>query len=98
MSAQNQVTALSEAFHLMGEGEANRLKLLLVCLDGPKSVSVLSKELRLSLPLTRHHMGLLWAAKFLIAERRHIYYRIFDKHVHCTLDDMLKHFAEEKES
>ncbi|AWN75906.1 TPA: ArsR/SmtB family transcription factor [Legionella pneumophila] len=95
MLTQQHIISLSNTLHLMGE--ANRLKLLLACLDGPKSGSTLSEALQLSLPLTSHHLSLLRKARLLFAERegKHIYYRIFDKHVRCILDDMVKHFEEE---
>lgn len=96
MLSPDQIIKLSETLHLMGE--ANRLRLLLTCLDGPKSVSALSGTLQLSLPLTSHHLSLLRKARLLMAERegKHIYYRIFDEHVRCILEDMLKHFTEEE--
>ena len=96
MLTSNQVISLSDTLHVMGE--PNRLKLLLACLDGQKSVSSLSEVLQSSLPLTSHHLSLLRKARLLMAERegKHIYYRIFDEHVRCILEDMLKHFTEEE--
>jgi DNA-binding transcriptional ArsR family regulator len=98
MLTQDQITALSETLHLMGE--PNRLKLLLACLHGPKSVSGLAKQLDLSVPLASHHLSLLRSARLLVAKRegKHIYYGIFDTHVRCILEDMLKHFTEETEN
>jgi DNA-binding transcriptional ArsR family regulator len=98
MLTQNQITALSETLHLMGE--PNRLKLLLACLQGSQSVSELAKQLDLSVPLNSHHLRLLRSARLLVAKRKgkHIYHDIFDTHVRCILEDMLKHFTEEKEN
>lgn len=98
MFTQDQIIALSDTLHLMGE--ANRLKLLITCLQGPKSVSELAKQLHLSVPLTSHHLSLLRSARLLVARRegKHIYYSIFDTHVRCILEDMLKHFTEETEN
>ncbi|WP_392536693.1 ArsR/SmtB family transcription factor [Legionella sp. 227] len=95
MLTQDQIITLSDILHLMGE--ANRLKLLIVCLEGPKSVSELAEQLQLSVPLTSHHLSLLRSARLLIANRegKHIYYSIYDAHVRCILADMLKHFTEE---
>ncbi|STY78980.1 transcriptional regulator, ArsR family [Legionella wadsworthii] len=97
MLTQDQIIALSDTLHLMGE--ANRLKLLLACLEGPKSVSELAEQLQLSVPLTSHHLGLLRSARLLVAKRegKHIYHGIFDTHVRCILEDMLKHFTEDEE-
>ncbi|ARM32147.1 helix-turn-helix transcriptional regulator [Legionella longbeachae] len=91
MLTHDQIITLSDTLHLMGE--ANRLKLLITCLQGPKSVSELAEHLQLSLPLTSHHLSLLRSARLLVARRegKHIYYSIFDTHVRCILEDMLKH-------
>ncbi|KTC93897.1 ArsR/SmtB family transcription factor [Legionella cincinnatiensis] len=98
MLTQDQIITLSDTLHLMGE--ANRLKLLITCLQGPKSVSELAEQLHLSVPLTSHHLSLLRSARLLVARRegKHIYYSIFDTHVRCILEDMLKHFTEETEN
>ncbi|HEN5573916.1 TPA: ArsR/SmtB family transcription factor [Legionella pneumophila] len=98
MLTQDQIVTLSNILHLMGE--ANRLRLLIVCLDGPKSVSELAEQLQLSVPLTSHHLSLLRSARLLMANRegKHIYYSIYDSHVRCILEDMLKHFTEETEN
>lgn len=98
MLTQDQIVTLSDILHLMGE--ANRLRLLIVCLDGPKSVSELAEQLQLSVPLTSHHLSLLRSARLLMANRegKHIYYNIYDSHVRCILEDMLKHFTEEQEN
>lgn len=97
MLTQDQIITLSDILHLMGE--ANRLKLLLECLEGPKSVSELAENLQLSVPLASHHLSLLRSARLLMANRdgKHIYYSIYDVHVRCILVDMLKHFTEEME-
>ncbi|WP_106225055.1 ArsR/SmtB family transcription factor [Legionella pneumophila] len=98
MLTEDQIITLSDILHLMGE--ANRLKLLLRCLEGPKSVSELAEQLGLSVPLASHHLSLLRSARLLIATRegKHIYYSIYDRHVRCILEDMLKHFTEETEN
>ncbi|CAM2774891.1 TPA: winged helix-turn-helix transcriptional regulator [Legionella pneumophila] len=98
MLTQDQIITLSDILHLMGE--PNRLKLLIACLDGPKSVSELAEQLQLSVPLASHHLSLLRSARLLLANRegKHIYYTIYDAHVRCILEDMLKHFTEEMEN
>ncbi|HHZ4597767.1 TPA: ArsR/SmtB family transcription factor [Legionella pneumophila] len=98
MLTQDQIITLSDILHLMGE--PNRLKLLIECLDGPKSVSELAEQLQLSVPLASHHLSLLRSARLLLANRegKHIYYTIYDAHVRCILEDMLKHFTEEMEN
>lgn len=67
MLTQDQIIALSDTLHLMGE--ANRLKLLIACLQGPKAVSELAEQLHLSVPLTSHHLSLLRSARLLVARR-----------------------------
>lgn len=98
MLTQDQIVTLSDILHLMGE--PNRLKLLIVCLEGPKSVSELAERLQLSVPLASHHLSLLRTARLLIANRegKNIYYSIYDSHVRCILVDMLNHFTEEMEN
>ena len=98
MLTQDQIITLSDILHLMGE--PNRLKLLIACLDGPKSVSELAEQLQLSVPLASHHLSLLRSARLLLANRegKHIYYTIYDAHVRCIIEDMLKHFTEEMEN
>ncbi|WP_419421597.1 ArsR/SmtB family transcription factor (plasmid) [Legionella sp. D16C41] len=98
MLTQDQIITLSDILHLMGE--ANRLKLLLACLNNPQTVSVLAEKSHLSVPLASHHLSLLRSARLLKAQRqgKHIYYSIFDEHVKCILDDLLKHFTEEGEN
>ncbi|CCD08919.1 Transcriptional regulator, ArsR family [Legionella pneumophila subsp. pneumophila] len=96
MLTHDKIITLSDTLHLMGE--PNRLRLLLACLkEGPKSVSELAEQLNLSVPLASHHLSLLRSARLLIANRegKHIYYSIFDVHVRCILEDMLRHFAED---
>lgn len=97
MLTQDQIITLSDILHLMGE--ANRLKLLLACFEEPQSVSELAERLQLSVPLASHHLSLLRSARLLSAHRegKYIYYRIYDTHVRCILEDMLKHFTEETE-
>ncbi|STX55718.1 ArsR family transcriptional regulator [Legionella beliardensis] len=98
MLTQDQITTLSDILHLMGE--PNRLRLLLICLEeGPKAVSELAIQLDLSVPLTSHHLSLLRSARLMISHRqgKHIYYRIFDTHIRCILQDMLQHFTEDND-
>ncbi len=98
MLTHDQIVTLSDILHLMGE--PNRLRLLVTCFDGAQSVSELAQQLQLSVPLTSHHLSLLRSARLLVANRegKHIYYSIYDAHVRCILDDMLKHFTEETDS
>ncbi|HHF7398723.1 TPA: transcriptional regulator, partial [Legionella anisa] len=58
-----------------------------------------AEQLQLSVPLTSHHLSLLRSARLLVAKRegKHIYHGIFDTHVRCILEDMLKHFTEDEE-
>ncbi len=86
-----------EIFHLMGD--ANRLKILLACLDEPVAVSDLAHRFGLSLSLVSHHLRLLRAAHLLRAERhgKQIFYAMDDEHVRCILKDLLNHLSETRE-
>lgn len=86
---------LAETFHLLGD--ANRLRLMHVCMDESFSVQVLADRLGLSQSLTSHHLRLLRAARLMRVERRgkQNFYRVADEHVRRVVGDMVEHIQEE---
>jgi DNA-binding transcriptional ArsR family regulator len=94
LSAQDLII-LSETFRLLGD--PSRLKILLHCADGSKSVSEISEELELSQSLVSHHLRLLRGARLVRGTRRskNVFYEIADDHVGDMLHDMISHIGEE---
>lgn len=90
----DQAAELAETFHLLGD--ANRLRLVLACLDEAVSVQTLADNLDMSPSLASHHLRLLRAARLMRAERRgrHVLYRAADEHVRRMLKDMVEHVQE----
>ncbi|MCO5092973.1 helix-turn-helix transcriptional regulator [Bosea sp. (in: a-proteobacteria)] len=86
---------LSETFRLLGD--PSRLKILLHCSEGSKSVSEIAEELELSQSLVSHHLRLLRGARLVRGTRRskNVFYEIADDHVSDMLRDMISHIGEE---
>ncbi len=93
-STQQQVTALAEVFHLMGD--PSRLSILLFVLDGPRAVAEIAAATGLSASLVSHHLRLLRAGRLVRAERRgkQVFYTVDDAHIRSVLTDMAEHVAE----
>lgn len=91
----DQAEQLAETFHLLGD--ANRLRLVHVCLDESVSVQTLAERLGLSQSLTSHHLRLLRAARLMRTERRgkQVFYRAADEHVRRVVSDMVAHVEED---
>jgi DNA-binding transcriptional ArsR family regulator len=96
LSAQ-ELTILSETFRLLGD--SSRLKILLSCSAGPKTVTELSEELALSQSLVSHHLRLLRGARLVRGERqsKNVFYEIADRHVSGMISDMVIHIREDEE-
>jgi DNA-binding transcriptional ArsR family regulator len=92
-----QVTDLAEVFRLLGE--PNRLRLVLACLEEPRSVGDLVEALGLSQTLVSHHLRLLRSAHVLRGDRqgRQVHYAIDDEHVRDTVRNMVAHLTEPHE-
>jgi DNA-binding transcriptional ArsR family regulator len=92
----DQRAELAETFHLLGD--ANRLALVLACLDRPVNVGDMARQLDLSPSLVSHHLRLLRAARVLKRERRgkQAYYNLDDAHVREMLTNMIAHLAEDR--
>lgn len=91
---QGQVAELAEVFHLMGD--RSRLSILLLVLDGARSVGEIAAATGLSPSLVSHHLRLLRAGRLVRAERRgkQVFYMVDDAHIGCVLTDMVEHLAE----
>lgn len=93
--SSHQTTILAETFRLLGD--ATRLRILLYCLPGPRSVGEIAAGLDLSQSLVSHHLRLLRGARLVRGERRsrQIFYALDDSHVSDMLADMATHIAED---
>jgi ArsR family transcriptional regulator len=91
---QTRVEDLAEMFRLMGDG--NRLRILLLVLDQPRSVGEIAGAAGLSQSLVSHNLGRLRAGRLVRADRRgkQVYYAAADEHVRSVLHDMLDHLGE----
>jgi len=92
---QHDVTVLAETFRLLGD--PTRLRILLFCLPGPRSVGEIVENLELSQTLVSHHLRLLRGARLVRGERRskQVFYEVADSHVSDMLIDMAFHIHED---
>ncbi len=60
---QDQIGQVAELFSLLGD--PNRLRIVLACLDGPRSVGEIAEAVGASPSLTSHHLRLLRTARLL---------------------------------
>lgn len=90
----DQGNELAELFRLLGE--PNRLRLVVACLDRPRSVGELTEEIGVSQSLVSHHLRLLRAARLLRQKRqgRSVLYDLPDCHVATMLTNMMDHVVE----
>ena len=91
---EREIDDLAEMFRLMGD--PNRLRILLLVLDGPNAVGNIADAAGLSPSLVSHNLGRLRAARLVRAERRgkQVFYEAADAHVSSVLRDMLEHVGE----
>lgn len=93
----DQVAELTDIFRLLGE--RNRLRLVLACLEAPRTVGALVEALDLSQTLVSHHLRLLRTAHILRGHRegRMVRYAIDDGHVRDVIGNMVAHLVEPHE-
>lgn len=93
--SSRELDFLAETFRLLGD--PSRLKILMHCEDGPKSVTDISQTLELSQSLVSHHLRLLRGARLVthVRRSRQIFYEVADRHVGEVLLDMLTHVRED---
>lgn len=94
---EDRAPELADLFRLLGD--ANRLRIVITCLDAPVMVGEIAERLALSQSLVSHHLRLLRAARVLRATRqgRHVFYVAADEHIRTMIRDMLDHVAEPTE-
>ncbi len=90
----DEASELAETFRLLGE--PNRLRLVVECLAGPKSVTELTEAVGVSQSLVSHHLRLLRAARLLRQNRqgKNVFYDLPDCHVSEMLTNMMDHVVE----
>jgi DNA-binding transcriptional ArsR family regulator len=92
----DETVELAEMLHIMGD--ANRLSILLACLDDEQSVGSLAAGLGLTQSLVSHHLRLLRAARLVKGRRqgKQVFYTAADVHVRSVLHDLIAHVIEPK--
>jgi DNA-binding transcriptional ArsR family regulator len=90
----DQTTELAEMLHILGD--ANRLSILLVCVDEERAVGAIAEELSLTPSLVSHHLRLLRAARLVRARRqgKQVFYVAADDHVRSVIGDLVAHVGE----
>ncbi|WP_428968870.1 ArsR/SmtB family transcription factor [Sphingomonas sp. Xoc002] len=85
---------LADVFRLLGE--PNRLRLVVACLDGPRTVSELTQDVGVSQSLASQHLRLLRAGRLLKQSRqgRNVLYELPDCHIRTMLTNMMDHVLE----
>ena len=82
---------LAEVFRLLGE--PNRLRLVVACLDGPRTVGELTQKVGVSQSLVSQHLRLLRAGRLLKQSRqgRTVLYELPACHIRTMLTNMMAH-------
>ncbi len=85
---------LADVFRLLGE--PNRLRLVVACLDGPRTVGELTQDVGVSQSLVSQHLRLLRAGRLLKQSRqgRNVLYELPDCHIRTMLTNMMDHVLE----
>jgi DNA-binding transcriptional ArsR family regulator len=89
------VHPIAEMFRLLGD--PTRLRILLACLDEPRSVGEIAARAGASQSLVSHHLRLLRGAWLVKGTRdaRQVFYQAADQHVRHMLANVIAHSAEE---
>jgi DNA-binding transcriptional ArsR family regulator len=92
--SDNDAARLADLFRLLGD--PSRLRILLACLDAPRSVGAIAAKTGLSVSLTSHHLRLLRAARLVKPKRagKQVFYAGADAHVRRVVADMIVHASE----
>ena len=90
------IARVAETFKLLGD--PTRLRILLACLDAPRSVGEIAAATGASQSLVSHHLRLLRGARLVRGARdaRQVFYQAADQHVRHMIEDILEHSAEEE--
>ena len=91
---EEQGIELAEIFRLMGD--PTRLRIILLCVDGPICVSDIAESLGVEQSLVSHHLRLLRAGRVLKARRqgKQMFYSVADEHISSVVADMVEHVVE----
>ena len=94
---EEQGIELAEIFSLMGD--PTRLRIILLCVNGPHCVSDIAESLGVEQSLVSHHLRLLKAGRVLRARRqgKQMIYSLADEHISCVITDMIEHVTEPME-
>lgn len=89
------VELLAETFRLLGD--PTRLRVLVACLDRPRSVAQIATDVGASSSLVSHHLRLLRGARLVRGERdaRQVFYQAADQHVRHMIEDIIAHSSED---
>lgn len=89
------IARVAATFKLLGD--PTRLRILLACLDAPRSVGEIAAATGASQSLVSHHLRLLRGARLVRGDRdaRQVFYQAADQHVRHMIEDILEHSAEE---
>lgn len=87
----DQAVELADIFRMLSD--ANRLRIAVICLGGPKCVSDIAEQTGLPPALASHHLRLLKAARFVSSKRngKQVFYNIVDERIRCVITDMVAH-------
>lgn len=89
-----QATVLAATFKLLGD--PTRLRIVLRCLDAPRSVGDVALELGLSQSLVSQHLRLLRSARLVVGIRKakRVSYEVSDDHIRTVLVQIIVHVSE----
>lgn len=88
---EDQAVELAEIFRMLGD--ANRLRIAIVCAGEPLCVGDIAEQVGLSASLVSHHLRVLRAARFVKARKqgKQVFYVATDDRVRCIVHDMVGH-------
>lgn len=88
---EDQAVELAEIFRMLGD--ANRLRIAIVCAGEPLCVGDIAEQVGLSASLVSHHLRVLRAARFVKARKqgKQVFYVATDARVRCIVRDMVGH-------
>jgi ArsR family transcriptional regulator, lead/cadmium/zinc/bismuth-responsive transcriptional repressor len=95
--SDEKAVELAEIFRLMSD--QTRLRIILLCVQGPICVGDISSRLDVPQSLVSHHLRLLRAGRVLRARRqgKQMYYSVADEHISCVVTDMVEHVCESED-
>ncbi|MCB2102419.1 MAG: winged helix-turn-helix transcriptional regulator [Rhodobacterales bacterium] len=94
--SDDEAVEIAEIFRLLGD--PTRLRVVVSCLDEPRSVGDIAQSIGATPSLVSHHLRLLKALRLVRADRRgrNVYYQAEDDHVRCVIRDLRDHVGEQR--